>query len=159
MVDLKNNSLVNVVLNDFTNDSRVLKICNSLSNYGFTVTVLALHNEGLKIKEYKNNIFINRLKLLSRSWYKYKLIQLLKYCEFIVRAVVFCRNKDILHCNDLSTLPVGILSKIFSKNTKLFTIVMNIKLKSVALTVEKNLKNFGVFFNSFYRRLLRLVTL
>ena len=114
----KSNSLLIVVLNEFTNDSRVLKISQSLSAKGYSVTVVALHKNGLIKKEKKDNIIIDRLRLLSRSWPKIKPIQFLKYLEFILRSVIRYRNHAICHCNDLNSLPVGLLIKLFGKNVK-----------------------------------------
>ena len=43
--------IVNVVLNNFLNDSRVLKTSNSLLRLGNEVSVVALHDDKLKENE------------------------------------------------------------------------------------------------------------
>jgi len=110
--------VANIVLNDFTNDSRVLKTSQSLIRLGFSVTVVALYNRGLNRFEKKDNIFINRIKLISKPWPKFKIIQIIKYLEFVVRAVILCRDKNIFYCNDLNALPVGLLVKFFYRRVK-----------------------------------------
>jgi len=109
-------SVANVVLNDFTNDSRVWKISKSLSSFGLHPTVVAMHNEGLLQKESKGVVDVERIKLTSRPWPKWKLIQLVKYFEFLIRAFLRYRNVDFVHCNDLNALPIGLLIKLFGRN-------------------------------------------
>ena len=110
--------VANIVLNDFTNDSRVLKTSNSLIQFGYKVTVVAMHGKGLVEKEMIGDINVDRVKLTSRSWPKYKPIQLLKYFEFVCRAFWRYQNVDVIHCNDLNTLPVGLLIKLVGKRVK-----------------------------------------
>jgi len=112
--------VTSIVLNNFTNDSRVLKENMSLQNAGYDVKVVALHEEPLKEFDEVQNIPVHRVKLKSRGWSKNKLVQLLKYFEFIYRVVKKYKNSDILHCNDLNTLPIGfIIKKFYNKNAKI----------------------------------------
>jgi len=112
--------VLSIVLNDFKNDSRVLKENISLQNAGYEVKVVALHEEGLKEFEEIQNITVHRIKLKSRTWSKNKAIQLVKYFEFCYRVITEYKNSDILHCNDLNTLPIGtIVKKFFNKNVKI----------------------------------------
>lgn len=110
--------IANIVLNDFTNDSRVLKITKSLTVFGFEPVVVAMHNDGLIEKETQQGVKVERIKLVSRPWPKWKLVQLIKYFEFVFRAFVRFRDVDIIHCNDLSALPVGLLIKLFGRGKK-----------------------------------------
>ena len=115
----KMKKVTSIVLNNFKNDSRVLKENISLQNAGYDVLVVALHEEPLKEFDEVQNIPIHRVKLKSRGWSKHKLIQLLKYMEFIYRVVRQYKDSDILHCNDLSALPIGvIIKKFFNKDAK-----------------------------------------
>ncbi len=107
--------LANIVLNDFTNDSRVLKTSNSLNHMNFRVTVVALHNKGLKEKENIDGVEVKRIKILTRQLPKLRFFQYLKFIEFIFRAVWQFRNYDYIHCNDLNALPVGLFIKFISK--------------------------------------------
>lgn len=111
-------TVVNVVLNDFTNDSRVLKISRSLVDLGRQVTVVALHNKGLRRKESVDGVRVDRIKLITRSWPKHRPVQLIKYLEFLIRSVWRYRAVDLVHCNDLNALPVGILIKAFGRNVR-----------------------------------------
>ena len=111
--------VISIVLNNFKNDSRVLKENISLQNAGYDVKVIALHEEPLKEFDEVQNIPVHRVKLKSRGWSKNKFVQLLKYFEFIYRVVKQYKNSDIIHCNDLNTLPIGyIIKKFFNKNAK-----------------------------------------
>ncbi|TMP49543.1 MULTISPECIES: glycosyltransferase family 4 protein [unclassified Pseudoalteromonas] len=110
--------VANVVLNNFTNDSRVLKISNTLGKVNFAVTVLAMHDENLPYLESSENFNVERIKLLTRKWPKIKFFQVFKYLEFIIRAFLKAKDNDFIHCNDLSALPVGVLAKVFNKNVK-----------------------------------------
>lgn len=110
--------IANVVLNDFINDSRVLKISKSLSLFGFETTVVAIHNVGLPEEEEINGVKTKRIRLTTRLWPKWKLIQFIKYIEFLFRSSFEFRRADIIHCNDLNALPVGLLIKMFGKGKK-----------------------------------------
>ncbi|MBE0472500.1 MAG: glycosyltransferase, partial [Methyloprofundus sp.] len=110
--------IANIVLNDFTNDSRVLKTSRTLSDLGYSVTVVAMHKTGLLDQEVIGDIALDRIKLISRPWPKLKPIQFLKYLEYVVRAVWRYRKTDICHCNDLNSLPIGLLIKFLGKNVK-----------------------------------------
>ena len=112
--------VISIVLNNFKNDSRVLKENISLQNAGYRVKVVALHEEPLKEFDIVQNIDVHRIKLKSRSWSKNKAIQLLKYFEFIFRVVKEYKTSDILHCNDLNALPIGyVIKKFYNKDVKI----------------------------------------
>ncbi|MEA3491296.1 MAG: glycosyltransferase family 4 protein [Campylobacterota bacterium] len=113
-------TVTSIVLNNFQNDSRVLKESISLQNAGYKVKVVALHEEPLQEFDIVQNIEVHRVKLRSRSWSKHKAIQLLKYFEFMYRVIREHKHSDILHCSDLNTLPVGVtIKKIFNKNAQI----------------------------------------
>jgi glycosyltransferase involved in cell wall biosynthesis len=115
---MNNKNVISIVLNNFTNDSRVLKEGVSLQNAGYNVTVIALHENDLLEYEQVQALPIHRVRLKSRAWLKWKSIQILKYLEFVFRVTKLYRNKiDIVHCNDLNTLPIGVLIKKISKRT------------------------------------------
>ncbi|MBF4354128.1 glycosyltransferase family 4 protein, partial [Vibrio anguillarum] len=104
--------IVNLVLNSFVNDSRVLKTSKTLINSGYDVSVVALHHSGLKEHETISNVSVYRIKLVTRSWPKYRLIQILKLFEFVVRFIFRYRKFDVLHCNDLNGFFVGFCCKL-----------------------------------------------
>jgi len=111
-------NIANIVLNDFTNDSRVWKISKSLANLGYKPNVVAMHNDGLKVSELVAGVEVERIKLTTRPWPKWKPVQLLKYLEFILRAFWRYRKVDLVHCNDLNALPIGVIIKFFGNNVK-----------------------------------------
>jgi glycosyltransferase involved in cell wall biosynthesis len=106
-------SVILVVFNNFKNDSRVLKEALSLQSHGFSVKVVALHEDSLAEKELFNTIMVHRIKLKTRNWPKNKFVQLIKYIEFLFRFFQEYPSLDMIHCNDLIALPVGVFAKIF----------------------------------------------
>ena len=111
--------VISIVLNNFKNDSRVLKENISLQKVGFDVTVIALHDPGQEEFETVANIPVHRVKLKSREWSKNKIVQLFKYFEFLYRVIKKYRYADIVHCNDLNALPIGVLIKLLNKDTRI----------------------------------------
>ncbi len=103
--------IVNLVLNNFVNDSRVLKTSKSLSELGYDIQVVALHENDLPTKEEINAIKVHRILLSTRRWPKYRLLQIFKLVEFIIRFVSLYRKAGVLHCNDLNGLLVGCCCK------------------------------------------------
>lgn len=111
--------VANLVLNDFTNDSRVLKTSKTLSRLGFDVTVVALHEDGLPIFDKSDLFNIHRMPLYTKKWSKHKIVQAFKFLEFSIRFALNYRNFDILHCNDLHGLIVGGLCKFTRPSIKI----------------------------------------
>jgi glycosyltransferase involved in cell wall biosynthesis len=111
--------VTSIVLNNFKNDSRVLKESISLQNAGYKVQVVALHEDPLEEYEQVQNISVHRVKLKSRRWSKQKAVQLLKYIELVYQVVKQYQGSDILHCNDLNALPIGVfIKKFFNRDAK-----------------------------------------
>ncbi len=108
-----------LVLNNFKNDSRVLKEAISLKKGGYDVQVVALHDRGQKVHEKIEEIPVHRIELKSRNWSKKSFVQLLKYIEFTYRVLKNYRKYEIIHCNDLNTLPIGVLIKFLHKDAKI----------------------------------------
>ena len=61
--------VISVVLNNFCNDSRVLKECKTLTNANYNVKVLALHDGklGLKENDIIEGIKVQRLLLFTKK--------------------------------------------------------------------------------------------
>tara|TARA_B110000908_G_scaffold29973_1_gene35406 strand:- start:796 stop:1953 length:1158 start_codon:yes stop_codon:yes gene_type:complete len=113
-------SVASIVLNNFLNDSRVLKEAISLRNNDFKVCVIALHENDLAQEEIVEDILVRRVKLSSRNWSKNKFVQIFKYFEFLHKAYQLVKRKEIIHCNDLKALPVGFLvKKLFNSQVKI----------------------------------------
>lgn len=111
--------VVSLVLNDFTNDSRVLKTAKSLMCLGLDVRVVALHREGLDEDEVVSGVSTRRIRLTTRAWSKNPAVQVLKFLEFALRFAASFRKVDVLHCNDLNALVVGCLSKLLRPKLQL----------------------------------------
>ncbi len=105
-----------LVLNNFKNDSRVLKEAISLKKGGYDVKVVALWEDELKEFDEVNGVSVYRIKLKTKNWSKNKLVQLIKYFEFVFKVIKNYKNYDIFHCNDLNTLPIGVMIKKFFNN-------------------------------------------
>jgi len=112
--------VISIVLNNFKNDSRVLKENISLQKAGYDVKVVALWEDDVEEFDKVQNIPVHRVKLVSKNWSKNKIIQIIKYFEFLYRVIKQYKNTDILHCNDLNSLPIGVLvKKFFNKDIKI----------------------------------------
>lgn len=110
-------NVFSIVTNNYVNDSRVYKTSNTLLKFGFDVTIIALHKNGLKTKDNIGGICIKRIQLITKSLPKYKVFQFIKYFEFILRCIISINNKsNYIICNDLDTLPIGFLIHHISKN-------------------------------------------
>ncbi len=113
-------TVISIVLNNFKNDSRVLKENISLKSAGYDVKVVALYEDFLYEFDEVQGIPVHRIKLKSKNWSKNEIIQVFKYFEFIYRVIKRYKTSDILHCNDLNTLPIGvIIKKFFNKNVRI----------------------------------------
>lgn len=103
-----------LVLNNFTHDSRVLKTGLTLRSLGYDITVIALHDNRATLTETVHGLNVERIHLKSRAWPKLRMIQVLKFLEWTVAAVWRSRRVDVVHCNDLNTLPTGVLLKLLT---------------------------------------------
>lgn len=110
-----------LLLNDLISDSRVLKECKSL-NKRFSVEILCLKYKGSDYEEWdrKFDFKITRIHNYPKSsvGVKKKINQLIAYLKYSQLAIRHLKNTDIIHCNDLETLPVGVFKKIFNKSIK-----------------------------------------
>jgi glycosyltransferase involved in cell wall biosynthesis len=93
----------------------VLKEALSLKHAGYQPQVIALHENNLAEEEIVQSIPVRRIRLPSRGWPRILPVQAFKYLEWLWRAFFLARQSDILHCNDLQTLPVGAMARILSR--------------------------------------------
>jgi len=111
--------VANLVFNSFVNDSRVLKESISLANGGYDLEVIAHLDKDLNRHEYRDGFTIRRFSYLNRDEKKSIFSKLGAYIKYIQQSVKHCKNFDILHCNDLDTLPIAyIIKRIYNKNIK-----------------------------------------
>ncbi|MDG5467682.1 glycosyltransferase family 4 protein [Deltaproteobacteria bacterium IMCC39524] len=101
--------LLHIVLNDFTNDSRVLRACKVGRDAGFKVQVFALYGDGLPKLENLQNYSLQRFPLVSKNWGRNYLILMVKYFEAFLRMIVsgLCSKPDIVHVHDLNAIMIG----------------------------------------------------
>jgi glycosyltransferase involved in cell wall biosynthesis len=109
------NKVLMIVQNNFVNDSRVIKEANTLGENGFQVKVLALHKKGLPEIEKYEYFEVERVHLKTRDKLSNSnmYIQLIKYIEFYLKCIKIGKefSPDIIHCHDLSPLPIGMKLK------------------------------------------------
>ena len=109
-----------LVFNPFINDSRVLKEVYSLQKQDYDVHIAAHCDKGLKREERVGGLTIHRFSYLDRRKTKRLFKKFKAYIVYLKQSIKFGRDFDILHCNDLNTLPVGIVvKKFFNKNIKI----------------------------------------
>ena len=115
----KSVKVVLLVFNSFVNDSRVLKEAVSLHDNDYEVKIIAHLDKDLNMKEDILGISLVRVSYLDRKKAN-KLDKLFAYFQYFVQAVKLSRHSDILHCNDLNTLPIGVIVKVFfNRNVKI----------------------------------------
>lgn len=111
--------VANIVFNPFTNDSRVLKEAISLTSGGYSVSVIAHGDKGLPKEEEVDGFRVVRFNYLDRSVTKSKAEKLKIYLAWLRDVIGYVKEFDILHCNDLNTLPIAfIVKKFYNKNVK-----------------------------------------
>ncbi|MBS0212199.1 MAG: glycosyltransferase [Proteobacteria bacterium] len=91
-----------------------MRIAEWLSINGFDVTVFGLHEEGSAYLEIIDGYLINRVSLFTRKFSKHRTVQLFKYVEWLLRVIWLSKRMNVVHCNDLNTLPVGVLLKVLT---------------------------------------------
>ena len=105
--------IANIVFNSMINDSRVIKESISLSKAGYQVEVIAHLDKGLEDIENKEHFVIKRFSYLDRKLTTSTYSKLKVYLEYIKKSVSYCKDFDILHCNDLNALPIAFIIKTF----------------------------------------------
>lgn len=114
--------VVHIVLNPFTQDSRVIRECKSLTKKGYDVTVIAYWLEGLNVEERENGYNIIRIPLLTQSWSKHPIIQIIKYLEFLIKSFLVTKKikPDICHGHDPDGLLIGCFVKYFLRSKLIY---------------------------------------
>lgn len=115
---------LHVVLNNFINDSRVLKETKSIaSKYFDKIYIAALWEDGVdenELLDSKREVW--RIRLISRWLPKNLFFQVFKYFEWIMKIYIRFRKEPIsvVHCHDLSALPVGVVFKLLQKTKVIY---------------------------------------
>ena len=139
--------VANIVFNPFINDSRVLKEALSLQKEGYTIEVVAHGDIDLPKTQTINRIRVKRFQYLNRKSLNSKFKKLKIYLAWIKDVSLYIKDFNILHCNDLNTLPVAlIVKKIYKRDIKVLydaheyeteTIGLNRVTKPIAKLAEK----------------------
>lgn len=106
--------IVYVVLQNFNNDSRVLKQCISLKKHGYKVQVIALHEEGLRREEIIGGVPVCRIHLKTKEWPRNIFVQAIKYIEFFIKVLLKIRDVNIVNASSLGPLPIAVALKFLS---------------------------------------------
>lgn len=104
---------VNIILFGNINlDSRVKRIISSMQYLGFNVT---LTYYGKKITVDLPELRIVNIKLYCDILPKGGRFAIFKYLELIIRTCILRGKYNIIYCNDLFTLPTGVISKLLKR--------------------------------------------
>ena len=100
-----------VVLNNFTNDARVLRAATTGLELGGMCTVFALHRSGLLESENTGAVEIKRFRAITSLSSRNPLLRLLGYVHALILMMVqgVRLHPDLVHANDLPALPLGFL--------------------------------------------------
>lgn len=115
----KRQRIASVVLNDFVNDSRVLKEVRSLTAAGFEVTVVALKIGDVPKREKREGFEVHRIDLKTRVLPKGKFFGAIKYMELTLRIMFGYANRDMWHCNDFEPFLMAAMTRIFKPKLKI----------------------------------------
>jgi glycosyltransferase involved in cell wall biosynthesis len=112
--------VANIVFNPFVNDSRVIKESVSLVKSCYKVEVIAHGDAGLAQTELLDGFKVTRLNYLDRKVTTSKKDKLKMYISWMQEVATYVKEFDILHCNDLNTLPIAfIVKKFYNKDVKI----------------------------------------
>jgi glycosyltransferase involved in cell wall biosynthesis len=100
-------------LSSIDNDSRVLKEISTLTKNGFEIVSLSVNTKS-------NFKFISKVvNHLPETIFGIPGLALIKLYFIYFRNILSEKEINIMHCNDLNTLPVGVFAKMFNRKLKL----------------------------------------
>lgn len=109
--------VASIVLNDFRNDNRVLKVCKTLLKEGHSVEVGCLHRPGLALSGNQHGVPFQRVKLLSYPLsYAFSPI---KFLEFALKLRWRYHDRDVWIANDFEALMAYDVAKKLGLKAKL----------------------------------------
>jgi len=100
-------------MNECVYEARIFREAGSLIKHGYKVRIIALKKKSLPSFEIINNIPVIRIYLFTECFQKKFLLHYLRWLEFIWKVVLRFREAEIYHCNDIKTLPIGVIIKRF----------------------------------------------
>ena len=100
-----------VVLNNFTNDTRVLRAATTGLELGGRVTIFALLRSGLPRSENIGGAEVKRFRAITSLSSTNPLLRLVGYVHVVVLMILqgVRLRPDLVHANDLPALPLGFL--------------------------------------------------
>lgn len=111
--------IAHLTFDSFENDSRILKESISLSSIGHYVCVVAHGSLNLKKEEKQENFQIKRLSYLNREKHNNVFKKIYAYIKYLYLSAKYTKEFEVLHCNDLDTLPIAFLvKKFYNSNIK-----------------------------------------
>lgn len=103
---------------------RVYKEARSLIENGYNVTVICWCRSNKKFPKTEKYNGINVIRIFQKESFKSTtfFLRFLFYCNFIIKSLIISFNlkADIIHCNDLDTLIIGVMLKILIKKPLVF---------------------------------------
>lgn len=104
-------SVLMLLDNHFTHDTRALKEATTFVNAGYSVTLKCYGDSNLPRSENINGIHIDRIINLSRTQKKSLIHKIYLLLSFIGNVLKSSRDFNYIHCHDLMMLPIGVLAK------------------------------------------------
>lgn len=147
---------VHLVFNSYFGDSRVVRETQFISHLEWNVLVLGLQTDPLSQPAPQNaqadsrlnpypNLKVKLINLQSKGLPPRIPFQLVKYFEFFLKALPNMLRAQVIHCHDLSPLPMAILTKIL-KLGQLRIVYDSHELQSETLYTKSKAKKFFVRF-------------
>lgn len=100
---------LHLVMNECTNDTRVLRAAEASLEASDVVTILALKRSDVAAEEQRNGFRIRRVAIWTQNWPRVLPVQLVKYLELCLRMVFggIRMRPTCVHAHDLNMLPFG----------------------------------------------------
>jgi len=109
--------IVSIVLNDFRNDSRVLKMAKTLRGAGYFISVAALHRPGLEEEGTVEGVPFRRISLIT---YRLpRILNFLKFIEMVFKLRFRYGSQDLWIANDFEALVIYSLARLMGCRSKL----------------------------------------
>lgn len=114
--------IFSLVLNSVEFDSRVLKTAKTLSAYG-DVTIIGLRDDPKQTTKLSADGFEIERRIAyskpNKPGIRKRIAQASAYLRYVIAVSLQARKGEVVVCNDLATLPVGLLAKIFQPTLKI----------------------------------------
>jgi glycosyltransferase involved in cell wall biosynthesis len=116
MILMGNRRNLHIYQSDFKFESRMIKETSSLLalNIVDEIIIAAIHSNGQQEEEQiSQNTKVRRFRILSKKYFKIKILRLFSKLEFLIRLFFYYRkdNFDYINCHSILVLPVGVLLK------------------------------------------------